>query len=81
MSKYGDARMRNLSKRLGKIYAQANKELTEKVNSFFADFERLDKQKQLLVDAGKLTEKEYKTWRQNKILMSEKYMDLRDTMA
>lgn len=80
-NKFGDARMRQLGKRLHKIYAQASEELTEKVNSFFANFERLDKQKLALVQAGKLTEKEYRTWRQNKILMSEKYMDLRDAMA
>ena len=73
--------MRGLAKRLNKIYAQASEELTDKVNSFFADFERLDEQKKALVAAKKMTEKEYRVWRKNKVLMSEKYMDLRDTMA
>lgn len=80
-SKFGDARMKRLGTRLRKIYAQASEELTDKVNSFFADFERLDKKKLALVKAGKLSEEEYKKWRKNKALMSEKYMDLRDTMA
>jgi len=80
-SKFGDARMKRLGKRLHKIYAQASEELTEKVDSFFADFERLDKEKKALVDAKKLTEKEYMVWRKNKILMNKKYTDLRDSMA
>lgn len=80
-NKFGDARMKRLGTRLRKIYAQASEELTDKVNSFFADFEKLDKKKLALVKAGKLSEEEYKKWRKNKVLMSEKYMDLRDTMA
>ena len=81
MSKFGDAKMRGLAKRLKNIYAQASEELTDKVNSFFADFERLDKEKIALMEAGKLSKREYYKWRKNKILMSSKYMDLRDTMA
>ena len=80
-NKFGDARMKRLGKRLHRIYAQASEELTEKVNSFFADFERLDKEKRALVDAKKLTEAEYLKWRKNKLLMSQKYKDLRDTMV
>ena len=71
----------NLTKRLRKIYSQASEELTEKVNSFFDNFERLDAQKRALVDAGKLTEKEYKQWRKNKILMGQNYKDLQENVA
>ena len=79
-SKFGDARMKRLGTRLRKIYAQASEELTEKVNSFFASFEKADKEKAALVEAGKLAKKEYIQWRKNKMLMGDKYMDLRDTM-
>ena len=81
MSKFGDAAMRRLSKRIEKIYAQAKWELTEKVDSFFADFKRFDEKQAALVAAGKLSKKGYQTWRSNKLLMGEKYEDLRDTMA
>lgn len=80
-SKFGDARMKRLGTRLRKIYAQASEELTDKVNSFFASFEKADKEKAALVEAGKLAKKEYIQWRKNKMLMGDKYMDLRDTMA
>lgn len=76
-----DDRMKRLAKRLAKVYSQAQTELTEKINTFFADFERLDNIKVQMVENGQMTDAEYKLWRQNKILMSEKYMDLRDTIA
>ena len=80
-SKFGDARMRKLSKRLHRIYAQASEELTEKVNSFFADFKRLDEKNLALVEAGQMGKREYYRWRKNKLLMGSKYADLRDTIA
>lgn len=73
--------MRALGKRFQKIYAEAQKGMAEKVNSFFEEFKELDAKKKALVDAGKLTEKEYRTWRQNKLLMGQKYKDLRDSIA
>lgn len=80
-SKFTTARMKKVSKRLNGIYKQASEELAEKVNSFFADFERLDKQKIKLVESGKMSEHEYEEWRKNKLLMGKKYEDLRDTMV
>lgn len=71
----------NLTKRLRKIYAQASEELAGKVNSFFDNFERLDAQKRALVDAGKLTQKEYEKWRRNKLLMGQNYKDLQGNIA
>lgn len=76
-----DLRMRRLGKRIAKVYQQARDEMTDKINKFMDDFDRLDKVKAQAVAEGKMTEAEYKKWRQNKILMSEKYMDLRDTIA
>lgn len=76
-----EQRIRALGSRINKIYAQAEKELTEKVDSFFADFERLDKKQAALVKAGKLSEDEYKKWRKNKLLMGENYKNLRDNVG
>ena len=76
-----EQRIRALGKRINKIYEQAEKELTEKVDSFFAKFEKADKEKRALVDAGKLSEDEYKTWRRNKMLMGDNYKHLRDNVG
>lgn len=78
---FEDIRMMKLSKRLDKIYAEAERGLTEKVNSFFAKFQELDEKKALLVKEGKLGKREYYKWRKNKILMGSTYTDLRDTIA
>lgn len=78
---YEDIRMRKLSARLDKIYAEAEEGLTEKVNSFFAKFAELDKKKKALVDSKQMTQEEYDKWRKNKLLMGEKYKDLRDSIA
>lgn len=75
------SRERNLEKRIGKVYAQASEELTTKVDSFFANFEKLDKQKIALVNAGKLSEKEYEQWRKNKLLMGDNYIALRNNIT
>ena len=71
----------SLERRIRRIYAQASKELTEKVDSFFAKFEELDKKKRELLDAGKITDAEYKTWRKNKLLHGEDYKALRDNIT
>ena len=78
---FADTRMKKLAKRISAVYDQAQKELTEKVDSFFANFERLDAEKRALVDAEKLSKKDYKRWRKNQLLMGQKFKDLRDTMA
>ncbi len=76
-----EQRIASLGGRISKIYKQANEELTEKVDSFFANFEKLDKKQKALVDAGKLSEEDYKKWRKNKLLMGEKYKQLRDNVG
>ena len=78
---FEDKKVLALGKRLNKIYAEAEKGLTEKVNSFFAKFEELDEKKKALVDAKKLSKKDYRDWRKKKLLMGQKYTDLRDSIA
>lgn len=71
----------SLESRIRDIYKQASEELTEKVDSYFATFERLDRQKQAQVKAGKLTQEEYEKWRRNKILRGEDFQALRDNIT
>lgn len=78
---FEDKRVKAIGERFRKIYAEAEKGMAEKVNSFFANFKELDAKKKALVDAGKLAQKDYETWRKNKLLMGEKYKDLRDSIA
>lgn len=76
-----EQRISALGKRINKIYAQAHKELAEKVDSFYAKFAAMDEKKRKLVKEGKLSETEYKTWRKNKMLMGKDYEHLRDNVG
>lgn len=73
--------MPSLEKRIRDIYAQAEKELTEKVDSFFANFEKKDVEMRKKMEAGKISEAQYTTWRRNKMLSGKDYQDLRDNVA
>lgn len=76
-----DKELERIEKKLSKIYEQAAKELQEKADKYFERFKELDKQKQALVKAGKITEKEYKTWRQNKILTGQHWTAMQKQAA
>lgn len=80
-SKFGDARVKRLGKRLHKIYQQATEELTEKVSSYFASFEEKDRQMRALFEAGEITKHRYIAWRENQMMTGKRWTDLRDTMA
>lgn len=76
-----DERIARLEKRLAKVYSQAAKELADKANSYFERFKRMDEQKRRLVEEGKLTEKEYKVWRQNRIMEGKRWTEVQGQMA
>ena len=78
---FEDIRMKKLGNRLSKIYKQASEELTEKVNSFFASFEKKDAEMRALYEAGEITKHRWIAWRENQMMMGKKWTDLRDTMA
>lgn len=67
--------------RINKHYRQAEKELQEKINKFYKDFDRLDQKKRELVNSGKMTEAEYKTWRQNKIMAGKVWEQRKDVIS
>ena len=58
MADYGhketDKRLEALEKRVAAVYKQASEEMQQKLAQWYKDFERLDKQKAALVDAGGL---------------------------
>lgn len=66
-----------MERRLGRIYSTAAKELEEKARQYFKDFERLDAAKREALDAGKITEAEYRQWRTNKLLTGKHWENMR----
>ena len=76
-----DKLIEELEKELSAVYSRAQNELTVKAGQYFVRFNELDKQKQKLVDAGKLTEEEFKKWRQNKMLTGEHWQRMVEESA
>ena len=73
-----DKELEKMEQHLSAIYARAEKELQEKVDKYFKRFEELDAKKRALVDSGKLTEQEYRTWRQNKIMTGRHWKQMKE---
>lgn len=76
-----DKLIEELEKELSAVYSRAQNELTVKAGQYFSRFNELDKQRQKLVDAGKLTEEEFKKWRQNKMLTGEHWQRMVEESA
>ena len=76
-----DRKLKKLEKALTAQYGVANKELTKKMREYFEKFEKQDAEKLKLLNANKITEKDYLQWRQNKMLTGERWREVRDTVA
>lgn len=85
MADYGhretDGLLAEMEKRVGAIYKQASEEMRDKLAKWYKDFERLDKQKATLVDAGKLPKADYLAWRKGKMVESGRLKALVDTLT
>lgn len=76
-----DRELEKMERHLSAIYARAEKELAEKADKYFKRFEELDAKKRELVEAGKLTEQDYKRWRQNKIMTGRHWTEMKEQTA
>ena len=76
-----DKELRRLEKKIEKEYTEALSDLQEKANAYFEEFSAQDKLMKAKWTAGDITEKEYKEWRQAKMLSGERYDQMVDTLA
>lgn len=76
-----DKELEDIEKRIAEIYSRAGKEVEKRATTYFKKFSAADKAKKALVDAGKLTDAEYKAWRQRQIMMGERWGWLRKQTA
>lgn len=79
--KITDKKLDEIEERLTEIYSRASKEIQETADKYFAKFEKMDEAKRKLVEEGKLSEDEYKTWRKNKLLYGERFKDMKEQCA
>jgi SPP1 gp7 family putative phage head morphogenesis protein len=73
--------LNQLEKDVHDVYAQATKEMTEKVDNYFAKYKAEDEKQRAKYEQGEITKKEYTEWRQRKMLAGKQYVQMRDTLA
>lgn len=76
-----DRELKQLERRIKKEYQQAVKETREKLNKYLSKFESLDAEKRKALADGLITRKEYREWKVNKILVSNRWKAMRKTLA
>ena len=76
-----DDKLDEMEKRLSAIYSEAQTDIQKKADEYFSKFEKADAEKRKLVKAGKLTEEEYKMWRQGKIMYGKRFTAMKEDVA
>lgn len=76
-----DAELAQLERRISAIYQQAADELSDTVNAYFEQFEKRDAAMKDKLDAGEITDQQYKQWRLAQMGRGKRYEALRDKVA
>lgn len=79
--KMTDAQLAKLERRIAKLYKKAADELTDTVKAYFEQFEKRDAAMKEKLDAGEITEQQYKQWRLAQIGRGKRFEALRDKVA
>nr|DAH15506.1 MAG TPA: minor capsid protein [Caudoviricetes sp.] len=79
--KLTDEQLAKLEQRIAKLYKEAADELTDTVKAYFEQFEKRDAAMKEKLDAGEITEQQYKQWRLAQIGRGKRFTALRDKVA
>lgn len=79
--KMTDVQLAKLEQRIAKLYKEAADELTDTVKAYFEQFEKRDAAMKEKLDAGEITEQQYKQWRLAQMGRGKRFTALRDKMA
>ena len=76
-----DEKLAQMEKRLSAIYAEAQRDIQKKADKYFDQFKKADAEKRKLVEQGKLTDDEYKKWRQGKIMYGKRFTAMKEDIS
>lgn len=76
-----DKAIKKLEKEIKKVYAQAEKECTEKLIAHMERYKRIDKQMRDKVLAGTMTQDAYVQWRMGQLAMGARWEEMCKTLA
>ena len=79
--KLTDAELAKLEHRIAKLYKEAADELTDTVKAYFDQFEKRDAAMKEKLDAGEITDQQYKQWRLAQMGRGKRFTALRDKVA
>lgn len=79
--KMTDAELFKLEQRIAKLYKEAADELTDTVKAYFEQFAKRDAAMKEKLDAGEITEQQYKQWRLAQMGRGKRFTALRDKVA
>ena len=76
-----DERLKRLERRIMREYQRASKEILKKTQEFMRKFQKEDDRMRALLNAGEITDSQYKTWRIENILTSRRWNKMRQTLV
>lgn len=76
-----DAELAKLEKRIAAIYREAYNDLTDTIRDYFGKFAARDAAEKARMDAGEISEDQYKLWRAAQIGRGKRFEALRDKVA
>lgn len=76
-----DKELEQLEKRIAREYAQAAKDMRRKLRDYMEQFEEGKAKQKALLDAGKITLKEYKDWIYRHTMMGNQWRDMKNVLA
>lgn len=76
-----DLKLEEMEKRLSAIYSEATAEIQKTADEYFSRFAKQDEAKRKLLEQGKITEDEYKKWRNGKIMYGKRFTEMKKQCA
>lgn len=76
-----DKKLEKMEKHLSEIYARSQKEIEKKTKDFWEAFDRKDSAKKKLLSEGKITEDEYRRWRQGQLMTGKHWDEMTKTVS
>lgn len=76
-----DLKLEEIEKRLSDIYSRAEKEIQKTIDDYFEKFAKRDAKQKARLEAGEITEQEYKQWRLAQIGRGERFKALQSRVA
>lgn len=76
-----DKILADLESKIADEYAKAVRDMEKKLQDYLKQFEAEEKKQKALLDAGKITQKEYNDWRYRHEAMGKRWEEMRDVLA